>query len=74
MMRKVLIKQNFSGVKKIVIHAVHPLLDTTLCMDALEGDEFEGDEWSEGKPTKKKINCDKCKRIIHYCRNSDESV
>ena len=58
------------------IHAMHPLIDITLCMQALEGDFHKGkEEISVAKPVKKsKINCQNCITIINYCRDTSESL
>ena len=57
------------------VHLVHPMMDVTICGNALEGDTDRGAiHISRARTTKKKINCPKCIQIIKCCNKASESL
>ena len=64
-MRKV--KQSINGKSKVC--AVHPLIDITLCGNALEGDRIDNMSLASVVNNKTKITCENCKKIISYCKS-----
>lgn len=59
-------------VGKSIVHVGSVLSgDSSLCGHDLAGDETMG--WSMGEPTKDKVTCEDCIRVVDYARKIKES-